>query len=160
MEIPPRTRWQPYRVFLETKHSSQRTRCPPHHGAHQLVLGHSPGSPQPAPVARAAPPPRRNSTFRRPLVGPSLLLGLLRPRQSKVRTGGRIRNPHKHHDMPRIQVRSRGLQLKSCFLPRKIGQTGLLPLAVWESAIRQLEPNNVALDVLHEFLETNPKASR
>ena len=29
-----------------------------------------------------------------------------------------------------------------------------------ESAIRQLEPNNVALDVLHEFLETSPEGKQ
>ena len=53
-----------------------------------------------------------------------------------------------------------GLQLKSYFLPRKIGQTGLLPLAEWESTIRQLEPKNAALDVLHEFLETSPEGKQ
>ncbi|KAF2799612.1 dimethylallyl tryptophan synthase GliD1 [Melanomma pulvis-pyrius CBS 109.77] len=53
-----------------------------------------------------------------------------------------------------------GLQLKSYFLPRKIGQKGLLPFTEWDSAIRQLEPTNAALDALRDFLETSPEGKK
>ncbi|RYP07697.1 hypothetical protein DL764_002359 [Monosporascus ibericus] len=46
----------------------------------------------------------------------------------------------------------KGLSLKTYFAPRKLGQVGLWPLAQWEAAIRGLEPNNLGLDTLDQFL--------
>ncbi|PSN60587.1 dimethylallyl tryptophan synthase GliD1 [Corynespora cassiicola Philippines] len=53
-----------------------------------------------------------------------------------------------------------GLSLKSYFLPRKLGQKGLLPLSDWETAIRQLDPENRALDALLDFLSTSPEGKK
>ena len=51
----------------------------------------------------------------------------------------------------------KGITLKTYFFPRKLGQQGLMPLAQWEAAIDQLDPNNGARAVLHEFMVSNPE---
>ncbi|KAF9728935.1 hypothetical protein PMIN06_010359 [Paraphaeosphaeria minitans] len=53
-----------------------------------------------------------------------------------------------------------GLSLKSYFLPRKLGQQGLLPLSEWEKTIRQLDPKNKALDMLLDFLSTSAEGKK
>lgn len=53
-----------------------------------------------------------------------------------------------------------GLSLKSYFLPRKLGQKGLLPLPDWETSIRKLDPENEAFDMLLDFLNTNPEGKK
>lgn len=49
----------------------------------------------------------------------------------------------------------KGLSIKTYFAPRKLGQVGLWPMSRWESTIRDLEPNNVALDNVKHFLDTS-----
>ena len=46
----------------------------------------------------------------------------------------------------------KGVAIKTYFFPRKLGQNGLMPLAEWEVAIGQLDPNNAARAALHKFI--------
>ncbi|CAK4032110.1 dimethylallyl tryptophan synthase 1 [Lecanosticta acicola] len=46
-----------------------------------------------------------------------------------------------------------GLNVKTYFIPRKIGQTeGQIPLAEWEKSLQLLDPGNKARAAMHEFL--------
>ncbi|KAI0393716.1 dimethylallyl tryptophan synthase GliD1 [Xylariaceae sp. FL0594] len=50
----------------------------------------------------------------------------------------------------------KGLNLKTYFVPRKLGQTeGQISLAEWEDSLAKLDPVNPARDALYEFLKEN-----
>lgn len=50
---------------------------------------------------------------------------------------------------------AKGITLKTYFFPRKLGQQGLMPLAEWEAAINQLDPDNAARAALHEYIASS-----
>lgn len=51
-----------------------------------------------------------------------------------------------------LEFVSKGIFTKTYFTPRKLGQSTLMPLSEWETAIRQIQRHNVALDALMTFL--------
>ncbi|KAL8792414.1 MAG: hypothetical protein Q9195_005028 [Heterodermia aff. obscurata] len=59
--------------------------------------------------------------------------------------------------MVSVELLPSGPALKTYFQPRKLGQTGLMPLSNWESAIAQLDPTNAARSALHDYLRTSPE---
>jgi DMATS type aromatic prenyltransferase len=56
-----------------------------------------------------------------------------------------------------VELLSSGPALKTYFQPRKLGQTGLMPLEYWETSINQLDPDNAARTALHDFLSSSPE---
>ncbi|KAL1954903.1 hypothetical protein VTO42DRAFT_441 [Malbranchea cinnamomea] len=59
-----------------------------------------------------------------------------------------------------FEILRKGLLTKVYFVPRYIGQTDLLPLEWWDSAIREFDPHNGALDVVRDFIRNNPEGRR
>ncbi|KAI1083649.1 dimethylallyl tryptophan synthase GliD1, partial [Whalleya microplaca] len=57
-----------------------------------------------------------------------------------------------------VEFLSRGLSMKTYFVPRRLGQTeGQIPLAQWEESLVKLDPGSAARTALHEFLRSNPE---
>lgn len=56
-----------------------------------------------------------------------------------------------------VELLPSGPGLKTYFQPRRLGQTGLMPLAQWEDSIQQLDPDNAARKALHAFLSSDPE---
>lgn len=66
------------------------------------------------------------------------------------------------HFMTTIMVAAKwiatGLNLKTYFIPRRLGQTnGELSLALWEESLAKLHPSSPARAAMNEFLATNPE---
>ena len=55
------------------------------------------------------------------------------------------------------ELLAKGMAIKTYFFPRQLGQNGLMPLAQWEAAIGQLDPDNAARAALLEFVAGNPE---
>ena len=55
------------------------------------------------------------------------------------------------------EFQPKGTALKAYFFPRKLGQKGLMPLAQWDAAISQLDPDNAAPNALLDFIAGNPE---
>ena len=54
-----------------------------------------------------------------------------------------------------VELLRQGPGLKTYFQPRRLGQTGLMPLEQWEAAISELDPYNAARKSLHDYVSSS-----
>ncbi|KIA75507.1 dimethylallyl tryptophan synthase GliD1 [Aspergillus ustus] len=58
--------------------------------------------------------------------------------------------------MTALEFLPKGLNLKTYFIPRRLGQTsGQIPLAQWDESLAKLDPDNAAKAAVYEFLDGN-----